>query len=318
MNRTKATLQFTKMLLSLLKGKTGLMDALYILSREGMESAVRDTAITLLSAMKKGNSFSESLRLANNGKISFEPMYISLITAAEATGSIDSVLECISGDLERRQTAKENVQGILVYPCIVIAVAIAGTVIIMAKGLPMFMESGMLREDIMPDTVSGIILAGVILLSGGSLLFMVHYRIFYTDSPEYSIFHILSFLLKNNITLTDALSYCILSVKNIKYAKALVMIKKDIASGVLFSTAFENVKLFTPYVSGWLSVADKNGSITEICENISGYYAQKDTRIRNIAAKLTEPAIIVLVGLYILVIMLSVILPILTYAGGIL
>jgi len=318
MNREKATLHFIQMLLSLLKGKTGLMDALYILSGEGIEGPVRESAVSLLSVMKKGNSFSESLRIANNGKISFEPMYLSLITAAEATGSIDGVLERIAGDLERRQAAKENVQGILVYPCIVIAAAIAGTVFIMAKGFPVFMESGMLREDFLPDAVSGIILAGVFLLSGGGLLFMVHYRIFYSDSPEYSIFHILDFLLKSSITLTDALSYCILSVKNPKYARALVMIKKDVASGVPFSSAFENAKLFPPYVCGWLSVADTNGSIAEICGNISGYYAQKDAKLRNIAAKLTEPAIIVLVGFYILVIMLSVVLPILTYAGGIL
>jgi len=318
MNRAKATLHFTEMLLSLLKGKTGLMDALHILSREGIESHVRDSAVSLLSVMKKGNSFSESLRLANNGKIFFEPMYLSLIAAAEATGSIDGVLERIAGDLERRQAAKENVQGILVYPCIVITVAIAGTVIIMAKGLPAFMGSGMLREDILPDVVSGIVLAGAVLLSGGSLLFIVYYRIFYTDSPEYSIFHILDFLLKSSITLTDALSYCILSVKNPKYIKALVMIKRGIASGVPFSAAFENVKLFPPYVSGWLSVADTNGNIAEICGNISNYYAQKDARLRNIATKLTEPAIIILTGLYILIIMLSVVLPILTYTGGIL
>ena len=318
MNKVKTTLHFTEMLLSLLKGKTGLMDALYILSREGIEGGVRDSAVSLLSIMKKGNSFSESLRIANNGKIFFEPMYLSLITAAEATGSIDGALERIAGDMGRRQAAKENVQGILVYPCIVIAVAIAGTVIIIVKGLPVFMGSGMLREDILPDAVLGIIFAGFTLLSGGSLLFMVHYRIFYKDSPEYSIFYILDFLLKSSITLTEALSYCILSVKNPKYAKALVMIKKGIASGVPFSTAFENAKLFPPYVSGWLSVADKNGSIVEICGNISNYYAQKDARLRNIATKLTEPAIIVLTGLYILIIMLLVVLPILTYAGGIL
>jgi type IV pilus assembly protein PilC len=306
------------MLLSLLKGKIGLMDALRILSREGMEREVRESAISLLSVMKKGSSFSEGLRIANNGKISFEPMYLSLITAAEATGSIDGALERIAGDLKRRQAAKENIQGVLVYPCIVIAVAIAGTVFIMAKGLPMFMESGLLREDILRDAASGILFAGAVLLSGGGLLFIVYYRIFYTDSPEYSIFHILDFLLKSSITLTDALSYCILSVKNPKYAKALVMIKKEIAFGVPFSAAFENAKLFPPYVSGWLAVADKNGSIAEICGNISGYYAQKDARLRNVAAKLTEPAIIVLVGIYILVIMLSVVLPMLTYAGGIL
>jgi type II secretory pathway component PulF len=318
MNRETATLHFSEMFLSLLKGKTSLIDALRILSREGIESPVKDCAASLLSIMKKGKTLSESFHLIESCKVSFDSLYLSLITAAEATGNIDEVLEHIVYDLQRKQRAKENVQNIIIYPILVISIAIAGTVIIIAKGFPLFVERDLLSPNVLSDATAGIVMAGIVLLTGGSFLFIIYYRIFYHDSPEYTIFYILDFMLRSNFTLPQTLSYCIMSMKNTKYGKSLVMVKKDIASGVPFSVAFERIRCFTSYVSGWLSVADANGNIIEICGNIKAYYEQKDTKRRTVAAKLIEPAIIVLTGVYILIIMLTVVLPILTYAGAIL
>jgi type IV pilus assembly protein PilC len=318
MNRSTATLYFSEMLLSLLKGKTSLIDALHILSCEGIENPVRSYAVSLLSIMKKGKSLSEGLRLIQNTKVRFESLYLSLIAAAEATGAIDEVLERIVHDMQRKKKEKENIQSILIYPSIIISIAVIGTIIILTVGLPLFEQGGLLRTDVLNDAIFGIFMAGIILLTGGGLLFYVYYKIFYCDSPEYSIFYILDFMLRSNITLLQALSYCIISINNTKYGKALVMIKKDIASGVSFSTAFAKIRYFSSYVTGWLSVADKNGNIAEICENIKAYYEQKDRKKRAVTARLMEPAIIILTGLYILIIMLTVVLPILTYAGGIL
>jgi len=317
MNKSKATLYFSEMLLSLLKGKTSLQDALGILSSEGIEIPVREYAVSLLSIMKKGKNLSESLRLAANNKILFNPLYLSLITAAETTGNIEGVLDHIVRDLQRKQKLKENVLSVLIYPIIIILIAIIGTVIIIVKGFPLFVTGGLLRADILNDAVSGIIAAGFILLSGGCLLFIIYYRIFYHDSPEYTIFYILNLMLRGNVALPQAVSYCIISIKDIKYGKALVMIKKDMTNGVTFSSAFAKTGCFSNYVTGWLSVADVNGNIVEICENIKTYYERKDLKKRAVAARLIEPAVILLTGIYILVIMLTVVLPILTYSGGI-
>jgi len=317
-NRATATLYFSEMLLSLLKGKTSLMDALHILSREGIESPVKNYAVSLLAIMKKGKNLTESLHLIKNDKVHFDPLYLSLITAAEATGNIDEVLERIVYDMQRKKKEKENVQSALIYPIIIILIAIIGTIIILTVGLPLFVQGGLLKADVLQDAIEGIILAGLVLLAGGSLLFIVFYRIFYHDSPEYSIFYILDFMLRSNIKLLQALSYCIISINNTKYGKALVMIKNDVTSGVPFSAAFAKIKYFSSYITGWLSIADKNGNIIEICGSIKAYYEQKDKNRRAIAARLMEPAIILLTGLYILIIMMTVVLPILTYAGGIL
>ena len=318
MNKEKKALYFSEMLLSLLKGKTSLIDALNILAGEGIEKPIRNYTASLLAIMKKGKNLSDSLNLINNGKVYFEPLYLSLITAAELTGTIIKILERIVHDLQRKQKEKENVKRILIYPSIIITIAIIGTVIIITIGLPLFIQEGLLRSDIINDAIMGIVMAGIVLLAGGTLLFFFYYRVFYNDSPEYSIFYILDFMLSSNISLLQALSYCILSIKNKKFGKALILIKKDIIAGISFSTAVSKVRYFPSYITGWLSVSDISGNITEACENIKNYYEQKDKNRRAVAARLMEPAVIVFTGLYILIIMMTVVLPILTYAGGIL
>jgi type II secretory pathway component PulF len=89
-------------------------------------------------------------------------------------------------------------------------------------------------------------------------------------------------------------------------------------SGVTFSEAFAKTRCFSPYVLGWLSIADINGNLNEISGSIRDYYFRKESKTREAAAKLIEPAVIILVGFYVLIIMATVILPILSYSGGIL
>jgi len=318
MKSTAATLRFTELLVALLKGKTGLLDALSVLAREGIERPVRESAVSMLGIMKKGKGLSESLKTVREGKVFFEPLYITLIAAAELTGSIEAVLERIASDLRRKRWARESLLNILIYPSAIVLLAVAGTIGIILKGMPLFISAGLLSANVVEDAKAGICMAGFVLFLGGGAIFFVYFKIFNEDSPESRIFYLLDFLMKGNITLTDALSQCIVSLGHTKYGSALVKIKKDIVSGVSFSEAFKKTRCFSAYVLGWLSIADINGNLNEISGSIRDYYLQKESRIREAAAKLIEPAVIVLVGSYVLIIMVTVILPILSYAGGIL
>ena len=311
-----ATLHFSELLLVLLKGKISIIDALQILATEGTEKYIKDSSSSLLLAMKKGKSLSESLRYISNSRLFFEPLYLTLITAAELTGNIEAVLERIVIDQRRKQKAKETIINISIYPSIIVLLAIIGTAIIIIKGIPLFVSGGMLTGDTVSDAIFGICAAGAILVTGGIIIFTVYFKIFYNNSPEFRVFYLLDFLLCSNVSLLEALSHCIISLGQTKYGKALVNIKKDIASGLPFSMAFAKAKHFSPYVLGWLSVGGKHGNISEICGGIKEYYAQKDNNTREIAAKLIEPMIIMLTGFYVLIVMVTVVLPILTSIGG--
>ena len=310
------TLHFTELLLILLKAKTSLQDSLYILAREGVEKGVRDSVISLLSSMKKGKGLSESLRHVKSGKVFFSPLYLTLISAAELAGSLETVLERIAGDLRRKRAARENALNILIYPAIIVLLAVAGTIAIIVKGMPYFISGGFLSTDVVSGAKTGIGIAGVLLLAGGGALFIIYFKIFNDDSPEFRIFYLLDFLLRSNVALPEALSHCVVSMNGTKFSKALIAIKKDIAQGVSFSSAFGKIKHFSPYVRGWLSVAAAHGNLSEITGSIRDYFDNRDGKTREVASRLMEPAVIVLTGSYVLIIMVTVVLPILTYTGG--
>ena len=318
MKNNALTLRFSELLLALLKGKTNLLDALHVLARDGIEKQLRDSAVSLLAVMKKGKGLSESLAIINGERALFCPLYLTLIAAAELTGNIEAVLERIVIDLRRKQKARENLVNIMIYPAIIVLLALAGTIGIIVKGLPFFISGGLLSAAAIKEAKVGVAFAGLVLLLGGGALFTVYFKIFGNDSPESSLFYLLHFLMKSNVTLLEALSQCVLNLGQSKYAKALLKIKKDVTSGVSFSDAFAGTSCFPPYVLGWLSVADTQGNLSDVCENIKEFYVKKETRLREAAARLIEPAVIVLVGVYVLVIMVTVILPILSHAGGVL
>ena len=299
-----------------MKGKTSLFDSLCILARDDIEKEVRDSAISLLSSMKKGKGFSESLRCLKSGSVFFAPLYLALISAAELAGRLEAVLERIMIDLRRKQAARENAVNILIYPAIIVFLAVAGTIALIVKGMPLLISGGFISDDVVQDAKIGIGIAALVLLLGGGALFCVYFRIFCNDSVEFRIFYLLDFLLRSNVKLPEALSHCVMSTGGTKFRKALIGIKKDIVQGVPFSSAFGKTKYFSPYVCGWLSVADTYGSLVEISGYIRDYFDRKDSKIREIASRLLEPAVIVLTGSYVLIIMITVILPILTYTGG--
>jgi type IV pilus assembly protein PilC len=316
MKSEAAALRFTELLFTLLNGKTSLFSSLCILARNGVERGVRDSAVSLLSSMKKGKGFSESLRHPEGGKVFFAPLYLTLISAAELAGSLEAVLERIIIDLRRKQAARENAVNILIYPAIIVFLAVAGTVALIVKGMPLLIAEGFISANVAQDAKTGIGIAAFVLLSGGSTLFIIYFKIFYNDSPEFRIFYLLDFLLRSNVTLPEALSHCVVSMRGTKFRKALIEIKRDIAQGVKFSSAFGRINYFSPYVRGWLSVADTYGSLAEISGYIRDYFEQRDRKIREIASRLMEPAVIVLTGSYVLILMITVVLPILTYTGG--
>ncbi len=318
MKKQKYTIQFTEMLLSLLKGNTNLIDSLHILSSPGIEPRIQQESEKLLVMMKKGRSFSGSLAMIPKGNIHFIPLYLTLIKASEMTGTIDKVLEDILIDMKRKQKTLETIVTVMLYPAIIILVACIGTIFIIAKGIPLFVQSGMLVETSLNSAVMGIIIAGIFLFLSAGLMFFILYSIFVKDSPEFRIFYLLSFLLSNNIPITEALSQCIASLGESKQGKTLVLIKKDIIAGVHFPDAFAKNGKYSSYITGWLTIADNDGDIAGAFKNISDFFQKKDVRIREFASKCIEPVFIIITGIYLLILLQTVIMPILTRAGGIL
>ncbi|GHT72544.1 hypothetical protein FACS1894110_26900 [Spirochaetia bacterium] len=317
MKRQQQTTDFLEMLHMLVKENTGLIDSLRIMSAEGIAGDLRKTAEGILNSMKHGRSFSDGISLLPPKSFSLDPMYISLLRAAEATGTIGEILDSIISDLKRKDKTRQNVLNVMAYPAIIIALACAGTLALIFKGIPFFESAGFLSKNVIQTATQGMILGGLFLLVSAALMIFVFYRIFSEDSPQFKIFYLFSFLLRGNIPLLEALSQCMNSFGPSKEGRTLLAVKNEIARGVGFHKAFLKSSISSPYITGWLAIANENGDLEGACHKIAAYFSAKDTQRREAAARFVEPAAIILTGIYLLILVQAVILPILTHAGGI-
>jgi type II secretory pathway component PulF len=316
--RETVTLRFVEMLNALVESDVSLIDALHILFQNDRRKEIRSVCGSILQNMKRGLGFSDSIGVLAGNRLYFPHLYRILLKAAEITGSLDFALENILRDLKRRQKAQEALAAVMVYPAIIVAIAFAGTMALAFKGIPLFEASGFIPGAMLAGAVRGIVWAGVFLLLCGSILFAVYFHIFGRDSPEYRIFSLISLLLQGNVSLADALSHCISSMERSKYARALVSVKRDLAVGTKLSQAFAQTSLFPSYVTGWLSVADESGSLGNSFINITDHLARQDENKRAVASKCIEPAVIIITGVYLLLLIVNVVMPLLTSIGGML
>jgi type IV pilus assembly protein PilC len=306
------------MFLALLEGRTNLTDAARILSGGEMEKTVRETAERLLSALKKGRSFADGFAAASRGTLLFPPLYEEILRSAEQTGAVDKALARIAEHLRRKIKARETVAAALAYPAAVVLIALAGTALLLWKGLPLFAGAGMLPENYLSQARTSVLLAGVFLLASGAAGAFACYRLIARESPLTRIFYELSFLLEGKVPLPDALSSCIMSVGNTRWGRALTRAKRDIVSGGRLAHAFSDSGVFPAYITGWLAVGDRNGEIETVCSRIADYCRERDGRKSAAAMRLAEPLFIVITGAYLVLLIRGVILPVLARAGGLL
>jgi type IV pilus assembly protein PilC len=304
------------MLFTLLMGNTNLIDAVNVLSGREIEGPVRETAIRIMNVLKKGGGFANALAYASGKIIVFPERYLGLIRSAERTGKIDTALERIAGDLKRKIKARETIAAAMMYPAAIAVIALLGTIILIYKGIPFFAESGILSGVFLFQAITSVVFAGTFLFTLGIFLSFACYKLFIHESAYFRVFYELSFLLEGDISLPEALTHCIMALGENKWGRALAFIKKDIIAGGRVAAAFESTAVFPAYITGWLNIGDKNGEIKTVCRRIAEYYQIHDERRREIVLRCIEPLFIVITGVYLLILIQGIILPILTRAGG--
>jgi type IV pilus assembly protein PilC len=317
MNKAARTLRFFQMLSALLGGSANLIDAVDVLCGKDIEKPVRETAVKAMGFLKKGGGFADALAYASDNALLFPDMYRGLMRSAERTGKIDAALAGIAGDLERKIKAREMIAAAMAYPLAVVLLALGGTAALIYKGIPFFTESGILPGVLLAQAAGSVLFAGTFLLSAGVLLAVGCYNFYVKESEGFHIFYELSFLLEGGISLPESLSHCIMSAGENKWGRALAFIKKDITEGKRVALAFEDAGVFPAYITGWLNIGDKNGEITTACRRIKEYYQARDNKRREMVIRFIEPLFIVVTGVYLLILIQGIILPILTRAGGI-
>jgi type IV pilus assembly protein PilC len=125
----------------------------------------------------------------------------------------------------------------------------------------------------------------------------------------------LALMYQSGISLLDALKTCEEIVGNRVLADALQRAGQQISAGDGLTESFRNLGFFPPLVLRMLGVGESTGALDSALLNISYFYDREAKDSLEKALKLLEPALTVLLGLILGLIMYSVLMPLYDVLG---
>ncbi|MCU7932607.1 MAG: type II secretion system F family protein [Candidatus Thiodiazotropha sp. (ex Codakia rugifera)] len=129
---------FTRELSTLLKSGQPLDGALSILTTIAGESSLFSQHLTSIrDSLKSGNSFADAL--GKEGGL-FSNFYVQMVRAGESGGALESVLARLAMHLERSKEVRSSLISALIYPAILLFVAISSILILLTYVIPQFSE----------------------------------------------------------------------------------------------------------------------------------------------------------------------------------
>ncbi|MEI6178645.1 MAG: type II secretion system F family protein, partial [Verrucomicrobiota bacterium] len=151
--KPKSLMIYTRQLATLIDSGLPLLRSLTVLEKQEPNLVLKATVSSLAENVQGGSTFSESL--AQHPKI-FNKLYVNMVKAGELGGVLEIVLNRLAEYQEKAQKLKNKIVSAMVYPVIVMFIAVAILVFLMIFIVPKFKEMFASTESELP-TISKIV-----------------------------------------------------------------------------------------------------------------------------------------------------------------
>ena len=303
-------------------------------------------SMLLYEQIKKGISFADAV---NNLNMIFPPVYRGIISVGDKVGSIEKIFPRLRQYLETQKKIKDKIQGAMLYPIIVLITAficfIGMIFFVFPKLKTMFIEFGGEAAIILDNNISKIEKNSIIFLILFCILIFTFLFLKYISKKKVELqlkldsillempilgkfltYHeTLNFsfametLISGGISVEDAIKESNSVLINTAYKNALNDIRMRITKGETLSTAFNiHKKIFPEYMIKWIMVVEKSGKTEQVFAQLRNYFHNEIDLYTTRFMTLIEPSLIILIGLFLVVIILNVIVPVFSLYGSIL
>lgn len=291
--------------------------------------------------IQAGESFSTAI--SAYPKI-FNSMFIGVIEASEASGKMPEMLDVLQGYLESEMDTKKQVQGALVYPAIMLVMAIVATATLLFFVLPKFTKIYESRGQALPKltqamvsfskiagdaksasitlVVLGILIGGVIyaLRTEWGQKTMDYLKLhtpilgtMFVDSIMTRSTRIMATMLNTGVTLLDTLRIIEKSCDNCFFKTFWSETCDRVEVGAQFSEAMTFAsysELLSPAIIQMIKAGEKGGNLGPVCEKISNFYDKRLKSSIKAVTTMIEPLMITIMGVVIGTIAIALLLPV--------
>ena len=132
---SKVLCTFTRQLSILQDAGLPILRSLRILEQQSKPGRMKNSLMDVCDEIEGGSTLSEGMSKAPKA---FNRLYVNMIKAGEAGGALEIILQRLADFQERSQSLKRKIKGAMIYPIVVISVAVGILTFIMIKIVPAF------------------------------------------------------------------------------------------------------------------------------------------------------------------------------------
>ena len=342
LNKTKIKdvelLMFTKKLTTMMKAGLAIVPAMEMLKEQNENPNFNGIIEDLLILINSGVPLSQALGKYPN---LFDNVYVNLIKAGESSGNLDTFLDRVSINLEKSIKIKKSIKKALMYPIILLTVALLVVGVMMIFVVPVFVEifgnagielplatrivmsiSDFLRDWTILIYISLLIIGFKFikkqLINNEKFMFKLDALLLKSpvvgnliiNSIMARITMVLSNLIIGGVNLVQALEIVKNSISNSKIQTSLERVKREIFSGRPLSSSLRDTKDFPETMCGFIEVGEETGKLNDMLVTVSNYYEEEFDSTVDAFSQLMEPIMIVFLGLVIGFILVAMYTPI--------
>ena len=334
--KNKDKIVFTRQFATLIGAGLPLSNALRTLLEQTESKPMRRVIEDILQQVEAGKSLEEA---CSKHPDVFDQVYLSLLQAGEASGTLDLALKRLADQKEKDEAMMSKIRGAMTYPAIVLLVIIAVVIFMMVMVVPqvenLYADMG---KDLPGATqalvgisnfviqrwyvvVVAVVVLGVVFVqflrtdTGKRWLALLVLNVPVFKNLFLRLYNArfartMQMLLSTGVALLDSMQMAAEATNNVVYMEQIEMAKEKVQAGKPLSDALKDKKYMLPLVPQMSSIGEESGKIDEMLGKAAQVYEDELDEQINAISTLIEPILMVVMALLIGFIVLAVLMPI--------
>jgi type IV pilus assembly protein PilC len=333
---TRDVVIMTRQFATMINAGLPLVQALDILAQQTENKALAEVTRQVVYDVESGHTLADALRKHPKA---FSDLYVNMVAAGEAGGILDTILLRLAQFLEKNDAIIRKVKGAMVYPAVILSVAVIAIAVLLIFVIPTFetMFASVNLELPLPTRI--VILASNVLQHYwwailGIIAFLAFALVRWYKTPTGRLqidglllklpvlgdlvrksavsrfTRTLGTLIASGVSILEGLEITARTAGNMVVHNAVMESRASIAGGETIAAPLQKSRVFPPMVISMIAVGEQTGGLDEMLSKIADFYDEEVDAAVATLLSLMEPVMIVVLGVIVGGMVVAMYLPI--------
>ncbi|MCM3162952.1 type II secretion system F family protein [Metabacillus litoralis] len=320
---------------TLLRAGVTIVDATNILAKQTSSKPLRKALEQMEDDLKSGQAL--SVAAAKHKRI-FSSMFVNMIKAGEASGSMEETLDRLAVQYEKQHRTKQKIQSALAYPMAVAIVAVVVVIFLLVSVVPTFVSMFEGFGAQLPAITLFVLNSSIFMQEYWYIVILFFVAVFSTfyglrknKQTKYYLDVValrmpifgsmiqkavlarmtrtLSSLFSSSVPILQSLLIVEKIVENEVVAKVIANSRVSLENGLSLTEPMKKHWAFPPLVTQMIAIGEETGSLDEMLGKVADFYEEEVENSTDRLKSLIEPLMIVLLAGIVGTIVIAIIVP---------